>query len=114
MCSIKSMVGAASTSVLVFGFTAAAIALPSGAKPVKSEGGYETRLVQEPADGRQVNHPAWSFGCAEPDVAVRGIPCDEPIYVYGAPCEVGVGPGQSRPCRNSEGAGRSEAEPARR
>ncbi len=61
----------------------------------------EPMQAAAPTGGRQVYHPAWSFGCAEKDVSERIIPCDEPVWVYGEPCEVGTGvQGQTRPCDN--------------
>ena len=49
--------------------------------------------------GRQVLHPAWSFACMTRDRATRALPCDQPIWVYGSPCEVDLGLGRYRPCR---------------
>jgi hypothetical protein len=99
MSVTKSFIQSASAAVFLFGFTAAASAMPGGGRPIKAESDYGTLPVQYPAsEGRQVDHPAWSFGCAESDVGTRAIPCDEPIYVYGQPCEVGTGIDQWRQC----------------
>jgi hypothetical protein len=48
--------------------------------------------------GRLVLHPAWSFACMTRDRATRALPCDQPIWVYGSPCEVDLGRGRYRPC----------------
>jgi hypothetical protein len=48
--------------------------------------------------GRLVTHPAWTFACEGAYGPNRGPACDIPIWVYGSPCEVGIGWGRSRPC----------------
>ncbi len=66
---------------------------------ISEDPAYGARLLQVQDPGQQVDHPAWSFGCAEADVAIRAVPCDEPVYVYGGPCQVGTGrPDQPKPC----------------
>ena len=49
--------------------------------------------------GRLVAHPAWSFACMTRDRATRALPCDQPVWVYGSPCEVDLGRGRYRACR---------------
>jgi hypothetical protein len=51
-----------------------------------------------PSGARLVTHPAWTFACEAAYGPNRGLPCDIPIWVYGDPCEVGIGWGRSRPC----------------
>jgi hypothetical protein len=45
-----------------------------------------------------VTHPAWTFACEGAYGPNRGPACDIPIWVYGSPCEVGIGWTHSRPC----------------
>lgn len=48
--------------------------------------------------GRLVAHPSWSFACMTPYDLSRARPCDQPIWVYGSPCEIGLGLGRWKPC----------------
>jgi hypothetical protein len=48
--------------------------------------------------GRLVYHPASNIACNTRYRATRALPCDEPVWVYGSPCEVDLGLGRSRPC----------------
>jgi hypothetical protein len=48
--------------------------------------------------GRLVAHPASNIACMTRDRATRALPCDQPIWVYGSPCEVDLGLGRSRSC----------------
>jgi hypothetical protein len=48
--------------------------------------------------GTQVLTPAWSFACQTPYYLSRSLPCDQPIWVYGKPCEVGLGLGRWASC----------------
>jgi len=48
--------------------------------------------------GRLVYHPASNIACDTHYRATRGLPCDQPVWVYGSPCEVDLGLGRSRPC----------------
>jgi hypothetical protein len=53
----------------------------------------------EPAfSGRLVAHPAWNIACMTRDRATRALPCDQPVWVYGSPCEVDLGLGRYRSC----------------
>jgi hypothetical protein len=48
--------------------------------------------------GRLVNHPAFSIACQTRDRATRALPCDQPVWVYGRPCEIDLGLGRWRDC----------------
>jgi hypothetical protein len=48
---------------------------------------------------RLIRHPAWSFACQSPYYLIGGRRCDQPVWVYGNPCEVDLGLGRWRPCR---------------
>jgi hypothetical protein len=48
--------------------------------------------------GRLVLHPALNIACMTPYQATRALPCDQPVWVYGSPCEVDLGLGRSRSC----------------
>ena len=48
--------------------------------------------------GRLVAHPAHNIACMTPYQATRPLPCDNPVWVYGSPCEVDLGLGRYRPC----------------
>jgi hypothetical protein len=48
--------------------------------------------------GRLVLHPASNIACMTRDRATRALPCDQPVWVYGSPCEVDLGLGRYRFC----------------
>jgi hypothetical protein len=48
--------------------------------------------------GRLVLHPASNIACNTRDRATRALPCDQPVWVYGSPCEVDLGLGRYRSC----------------
>jgi len=48
--------------------------------------------------GRLVMHPASNIACNTPFRATRALPCDQPVWVYGSPCEVDLGLGRYRSC----------------
>jgi hypothetical protein len=48
--------------------------------------------------GRLVTHPASNIACNTPFRATRALPCDQPVWVYGSPCEVDLGLGRYRSC----------------
>jgi hypothetical protein len=48
--------------------------------------------------GRLVAHPASNIACMTRDRATRALPCDQPVWVYGNPCEVDLGLGRYRSC----------------
>lgn len=55
-------------------------------------------LAVSPYGGRLVAHPANNIACVTRYSSTRAIPCDQPVWVYGSPCEVDLGLGRSRPC----------------
>jgi len=48
--------------------------------------------------GRLVLHPAENIACMTRDRATRALPCDQPVWVYGSPCEIDLGLGRYRSC----------------
>jgi hypothetical protein len=59
-------------------------------------------VVQPPSrqyDGPTlVLHPASNIACNTPYRAARALPCDQPVWVYGSPCEIDLGLGRYRSC----------------
>jgi len=52
-----------------------------------------------PYDGPTlVLHPASNIACDTPFRATRALPCDQPVWVYGRPCEIDLGLGHYRSC----------------
>jgi hypothetical protein len=45
-----------------------------------------------------VLHPASNIACDTPYRATRALPCDQPVWVYGRPCEIDLGLGRYRSC----------------
>jgi hypothetical protein len=45
-----------------------------------------------------VLHPASNIACNTPYRATRPLPCDQPVWVYGRPCEIDLGLGRYRSC----------------
>jgi hypothetical protein len=45
-----------------------------------------------------VLHPAHNIACDTPYRATRALPCDQPVWVYGHPCEVDRGLGRYQSC----------------
>jgi hypothetical protein len=45
-----------------------------------------------------VLHPANNIACNTPYRSTRALPCDQPVWVYGSPCEVDLGLGRYRSC----------------
>jgi hypothetical protein len=45
-----------------------------------------------------VLHPASNIACNTPYRASRALPCDQPVWVYGSPCEIDLGLGRYRSC----------------
>ena len=60
----------------------------------------EPQVVAPPPyyGGRLVLHPASNIACMTRDRATRALPCDQPVWVYGSPCEVDLGLGRYRSC----------------
>jgi len=48
--------------------------------------------------GRLVMNPAWNIACNTRDSGTRALPCNQPVWVYGSPCEIGLGRGYYRNC----------------
>jgi hypothetical protein len=48
--------------------------------------------------GRLVPHPAENIACNTPFRSTRALPCDQPVWVYGSPCEIDLGLGRYRSC----------------
>jgi hypothetical protein len=48
--------------------------------------------------GRLVLHPASNIACNTKYRSTRALPCDQPVWVYGSPCEVDLGLGRYRSC----------------
>jgi hypothetical protein len=66
-----------------------------------------TRYVESPrppvspapyGGGTLVMHPASNIACNTPYRSTRALPCDQPVWVYGQPCEVDLGLGRYRSC----------------
>jgi hypothetical protein len=55
-------------------------------------------VLPAPYGGRLVAHPASNIACMTRDRATRALPCDQPVWVYGSPCEVDLGLGRYRSC----------------
>lgn len=45
-----------------------------------------------------VLHPAHNIACDTPYRSTRALPCDQPVWVYGHPCEVDRGLGRYQSC----------------
>jgi hypothetical protein len=61
----------------------------------------EEVLIVSPAPyggGRLVMYPASNIACNTPYRSTRALPCDQPVWVYGSPCEVDLGLGRYRSC----------------
>jgi hypothetical protein len=63
------------------------------AYPVRNEA-----ILPPPYHGTLVLHPASNIACNTPFRSSRAIPCDQPVWVYGSPCEVDLGLGRYRSC----------------
>jgi hypothetical protein len=48
--------------------------------------------------GTLVLHPASNIACDTPFRSTRALPCDQPVWVYGSPCEIDLGLGRYRSC----------------
>jgi hypothetical protein len=51
-----------------------------------------------PYSGTLVLHPANNIACNTPFRSTRALPCDQPVWVYGSPCEIDLGLGRYRSC----------------
>jgi hypothetical protein len=45
-----------------------------------------------------VLHPAHNIACDTIYRSTRALPCDQPVWVYGSPCEIDLGLGRYRSC----------------
>ena len=45
-----------------------------------------------------VLHPRNNIACDTIYRSTRAIPCDQPVWVYGSPCEIDLGLGRYRSC----------------
>ena len=60
---------------------------------------YQTQPVAPAYDGPTlVLHPAQNIACDTPFRSTRALPCDQPVWVYGSPCERDLGLGRYRSC----------------
>lgn len=66
---------------------------------------YHDYVVVEPLStpvnrfgGRLVYQPAFNIACQTNYRSTRALPCDQPVWVYGSPCEIDLGLGRYRPC----------------
>lgn len=59
--------------------------------------------------GRLVLHPSFNIACQTRDRATRALPCDQPVWVYGSPCEIDLGLGRWRNCDDPPGVVRGGA-----
>lgn len=98
-------IGVAAAAMLLFGSSPAVLADGNHGKTAhRHRQAHVVRYAQPVAPqaafsgGRLVTHPAWTFACEGAYGPNRGPACDIPIWVYGSPCEVGIGWGRSRPC----------------
>jgi hypothetical protein len=55
--------------------------------------------------GRLVMHPALNIACNTRGRGSQSAPCDQPVWVYGSPCEIDEGEGFFRNCGEPPGVG---------
>jgi hypothetical protein len=86
-------------AVLVLGIESAS------ANGYKARRHYPDYVVAQPQagpvnqfGGRLVYHPAFNIACQTRYSSTRALPCDQPVWVYGSPCEIDLGLGRYRPC----------------
>lgn len=90
------------TTVIVFG--CASTGMADAHRSRHHHRGHAVAYVAQPAEpatyygGRLVLHPASNIACMTPFQSARALPCDQPVWVYGSPCEVDLGLGRYRPC----------------
>src|SRR6266700_2894563 len=68
------------------------------AKTHHSRAGVVRYEEAPPYPGTLVLHPASNIACNTPFRSTRALPCDQPVWVYGSPCEVDLGLGRYRSC----------------
>jgi hypothetical protein len=54
--------------------------------------------IQPYAGPTLVLHPASNIACNTVYRSTRALPCDQPVWVYGRPCEIDLGRGRYRSC----------------
>jgi hypothetical protein len=93
------------TLIICAGFLLGAGSASAGDHKVPKRHYYHEYVVVIPDSGpvnrfggRLVYHPASNVACNTRYRATRALPCDQPVWVYGSPCEVDLGLGRSRPC----------------
>ena len=59
--------------------------------------------------GRLVTNPSFNIACQTRDRGTRALPCDQPVWVYGSPCEIDLGLGRWRDCDDPPGVVRGGA-----
>lgn len=82
------------------------VALTVGAEPAAAKWRHPhgrqvhaTVVAPAPYSGPTlVLHPASNIACNTPFRATRALPCDQPVWVYGRPCEIDLGLGRYRSC----------------
>jgi len=83
---------------------AAVLALTTGMASAKSHHRHHhaPAIAAEPAaapyPGTLVLHPASNIACNTHYRSTRALPCDQPVWVYGSPCEIDLGLGRYRSC----------------
>jgi hypothetical protein len=83
----------------------------ASARSAQRLAGTHGRHVLQPAvnvgfaGGRLVEHPANNIACNTRDRPSRAIPCDQPVWIYGSPCEIDEGEGFYRDCDQPPGVG---------
>ena len=93
---------------------AAALVLSSASAAFAAENGvtskhrhrYSHEAARAPSPfsgGRLVYNPALNIACNYRDRATRALPCDQPVWVYGSPCQIDLGLGRWRDCDEPPG-----------
>lgn len=89
-------------TVLAFGCASTGVA--NAHKLKKRHHPYVAEYAAQPAPpapyygGRLVMHPASNIACMTKFQSTRALPCDQPVWVYGSPCEIDLGLGFYRSC----------------
>jgi invasion protein IalB len=101
--SMKLTIAIAASLTLVMSSLAMSAALADNGARVKAKYHRHALVAASAAElptapGTLVLHPSWSFACQTPYDLSRNLPCDQPIWVYGKPCEIGLGLGRWTSC----------------
>jgi hypothetical protein len=59
----------------------------------------EQAVAAPPYSGTLVLHPRSNIACDTIYRSTRALPCDQPVWVYGNPCEIDLGLGRYRECQ---------------